>query len=862
MATSLALKSTIFDRGLQIPDDAVDRSKLGVAALEGIEPDFESAVRTAVSSGSIADVYGALKSEGIDALVSRLSSSMDPAAARAGLARIEKLVSEAGSYQLLPSGSASQFYVTEAGAILRSSDQTAPTDPPAKIENLHQLAIALTSEEARPLGELPSSTRDHLLTAIDTLKTEVLTVQLPGTTETKKSSPALRIPDDGDWVSDAIEIDASGRLEDIKVDIDITHTWRGDLEVELVAPDRTSIKLHNNEGRSADDIKRTFTLDDAGMRALEGKEVNGRWRLRIIDEARQDVGTLNNWGIEVTTRGSTQSQQQYGETAKKKLYAGAGAITRRLAETGDDAARSRAYAMTADLVKTSPYFDVRSLLVAGLNNSKELLTPTDRTKFETELVPLVAPETPDYDTIFQISYDANGRPVANKRSLNFVVMYGSEDDDLIYEGGVRMIQDKGFEEQTTDKPGYRMFVKAVNENDPDAPCQQIKTYVAKMNGSNMLQAMGDPDIDVIQYDGHSNLGRNIENSLKNAPELAGSKILALGACATTDRAFAIRNQFQDPLRVQMINTYESTYFNWTEINGRKVMNYSENMMLMFGMQDAMIDLKPWKGRDSIGDVLKHATHSWSHSKDINYSNPGKLEQLMLWDLDNNGVPDGGQAIWDGARVKPDAAVRAEFEAKAPSVPVGRLDGTKVFSAVQSLDTFGRYNPITRPAYNVRTIRSEGFKDLGQDGPMVQVAQNPATRGWSVAVNSYYSHASVEAIRAAMHHEFISQAMDLSRDRRVRRMDTAERNVMKLLFTASSLEYDNGWRDDRILDGLLSLYNYPDGIDFHDLSSVLHWEHEQRRHELTGNYRNIPQVKERIGADVYAKLDDPNVGVIG
>ena len=859
---SLALKPTIFDNGLQIPDDPVARSRLGVAALEGIEPDFESAVRGAGQSSTIEDVYGALQTQGIDALIDRLAAGgMSRTAAREGLTQIQKLVRDAGSYRLLPSNSTDQFYVTELGDILTHPNQAPPTDPPEKIQNLHKLALELVADDARPLGELPSSTRDHLLTAIGNLKDEVLTVQRPGVTEKKTSTPGMTIPDDGDWVSNTIDIDASGRLEDVNVTVDIDHTWRGDLRVELVAPDRSAIMLHNREGRSADDIKRTYTIDDSGLRALEGKEVNGRWRLRIIDEARQDTGTLNEWSLEVKTRGSTGSAQQYGETAKKKLYAGAGAITRRLAETGSDAARERAFAMAADLVKTSPYHDVRSLLVAGLNNGKDNLTAANRATFENELRPLVAPETPDYDKIFEITYDANGRPVAGNDTLRFVCMYGSEEDDLIYEGGVRMIERDGFREEQSDKAGYRMFVKDVNQGDPNAVCKKIVTYVTHMNGRNMMQAMGDPDIHVIQYDGHSNLGRNIENSLRNAPDVQGTKILSIGACATTDRAFMIRNRYPDPQQVQMINTYESTYFNWREENGRKVMSYSENMMLMFGMQKAMADLKPWEGQDSINEVLDNATDSWSHSKDINYTNPGKLEQLMLWDLDNNGVPDGGQSVWDGGRVKPDEAVQAEFQPREPRVPVDQLDGTKPFLGTQSLDTFGRYNPITRAVYNVRTIRSKGYVDMGRDGPMVSVTRDPVTRGWSVAVNSWFSHASVEAIRAETHHAFISAAIKESRSWQVRRMDDAEKNVMKLLFTAASLEYDNGWRDDRVFEALMARHGYPaDQIDFHHLAEVLHVEHTRRPHELCGQARNIPEVKERIGQAAYDLLDDPNVGV--
>ncbi len=849
---NLALKSNVFDRNINVPTDPVSRGQLGVGALDGLDSGFEAAAKR-LGSPAIADVYSALQTQGLDALAERLSAhGISRDEARTALKTLDALVSQAGSYQLLPNNAAKPFYVTPQGDLLTHPNEDAPRDPAVKIDNVHALALALTTLGDDPIAALPASTRSHLLGALDKLKTEVLTPQSAGRTESKSSSPALAIPDNGGWVSDTIDIAASGRLEDIKVDIDLTHTYIGDLTVELVAPDRSAVQLHARGGGSADDIKKTFTLDDAQMRALEGKEVNGRWRVRIIDQAGQDVGKLNSWKIDVTTRGSTGSAQQYGEAKKKALYAGAGALGRRLATTGEAATKSAAYAFTADLVKTSPYFDVRSILVSGLNQGRAQLEPADRARFDKELVPLVAPETPDYDSIFQITYDANGRPQAAKDSLNFVVMYGHEEDNLIYEGGIKMIEKQGFSEKPTDKPGYRMFVKPVNQDDPNAICKQIKTYVAQMNGSNMFQAVSDPDIDVIQYDGHSNLGRNIENSIARAPEMAGSKILSLGACATTDRAFMIRNRFPNPKQAQLINTYESTYFNYNRDGGPKRMNYSENMMLMFGMQDAMQSLKPWNGSDSIAKVLDKATDSWSHTVDVNYTNPGRLEQLMLWDLDQNGVPDGGQAVWDGGRVKPDEDVRGEFEAKEPSVPVSQLDATKVFAGVQSLDTFGRYNPVTRAAYDVRKIRAQGFQDLGRDGPMVQVTKNRIGE-WQVAVNSWYSHASVEAIRAEMHHEFIGAAMAQSTDRRVRGLDTAEKKVMSLLFTAASLEYDNGWHDDRVFDALLDRHGYPDGIGYSDLSAVLHWEHDQPGDELSGNYRNIPKVKERIGDDVYARL---------
>src|SRR5690606_1828790 len=156
----------------------------------------------------------------------------------------------------------------------------------------------------------------------------------------------------------------SGRLQDVKVHLDLSHTYIGDLTVELVAPDRSSVKLHDKTGGRTQNIEKTFTLNDEALRALEGKEVNGRWRVRIIDSASRDAGARNGWQREIGARGSTHASDRYGEDKTKALYAGAGALARRLASAGDDGLQSRAFDLTADLVKTSPYQDVRTLLIA------------------------------------------------------------------------------------------------------------------------------------------------------------------------------------------------------------------------------------------------------------------------------------------------------------------------------------------------------------------------------------------------------------------------------------------------------------------------------------------------------------------
>ena len=73
--------------------------------------------------------------------------------------------------------------------------------------------------------------------------------------------------------------------------VDIRHTYRGDLKVDLVAPDGSVYVLHNRTGGSADNIIGTYTVN------LSSEALNGTWRLRVNDNAAGDTGYINSWSI-------------------------------------------------------------------------------------------------------------------------------------------------------------------------------------------------------------------------------------------------------------------------------------------------------------------------------------------------------------------------------------------------------------------------------------------------------------------------------------------------------------------------------------------------------------------------------------
>ena len=75
------------------------------------------------------------------------------------------------------------------------------------------------------------------------------------------------------------------------VAVNIVHTYRGDLIVDLVAPDGSVYNLHNRSGGSADNINQTYTVN------LSSEVLNGTWNLRVRDAAGGDVGYINSWSV-------------------------------------------------------------------------------------------------------------------------------------------------------------------------------------------------------------------------------------------------------------------------------------------------------------------------------------------------------------------------------------------------------------------------------------------------------------------------------------------------------------------------------------------------------------------------------------
>src|SRR3546814_18153012 len=93
--------------------------------------------------------------------------------------------------------------------------------------------------------------------------------------------------------SPVVVADRSGSgLAETEVYVDITHSYIGDLRVDLVAPDGSVYKLHNRSGGSSNDIDKTYTVALLGER-LARKRVGEGKDVRVMEDLGVSRGLKN-----------------------------------------------------------------------------------------------------------------------------------------------------------------------------------------------------------------------------------------------------------------------------------------------------------------------------------------------------------------------------------------------------------------------------------------------------------------------------------------------------------------------------------------------------------------------------------------
>jgi subtilisin-like proprotein convertase family protein len=110
---------------------------------------------------------------------------------------------------------------------------------------------------------------------------------------------------------------AVGTIVDVNVTIDVAHGLASDLDIFLVSPLGTAVRLASSKGEAGDSYALTTFDDDAAtdlpasgpfsgsfrpeqmLAQLQGERVDGNWTLRVADRTESFSGTINGWSLDL-----------------------------------------------------------------------------------------------------------------------------------------------------------------------------------------------------------------------------------------------------------------------------------------------------------------------------------------------------------------------------------------------------------------------------------------------------------------------------------------------------------------------------------------------------------------------------------
>jgi subtilisin-like proprotein convertase family protein len=164
------------------------------------------------------------------------------------------------------------------------------------------------------------------------------TLTVTTNTNSFNNNTPLPIFDNNTTESQLLVSGITGAIGKVTVSFHITHTFDADLDIFLVGPDNTAVELTSDNGGGGDNFGTSCgartTFDDAAgtsitagtapfvgtfrpegsLSAFSGKSgtaANGVWKLRIVDDAGADVGTLQCWTLTIAGNAPTSANDAF-----------------------------------------------------------------------------------------------------------------------------------------------------------------------------------------------------------------------------------------------------------------------------------------------------------------------------------------------------------------------------------------------------------------------------------------------------------------------------------------------------------------------------------------------------------------------
>ena len=98
-----------------------------------------------------------------------------------------------------------------------------------------------------------------------------------------------------------VEVGDTQALKEVKIHVDIEHTYIGDLVITVKAPSGAAVKLHDRAGGTTNNLRKTYdAVSTPGLATLVGTVQTGKWTLEVKDTATADKGRIVRFGVELS----------------------------------------------------------------------------------------------------------------------------------------------------------------------------------------------------------------------------------------------------------------------------------------------------------------------------------------------------------------------------------------------------------------------------------------------------------------------------------------------------------------------------------------------------------------------------------
>ncbi|MBO4204564.1 S8 family peptidase [Micromonospora echinofusca] len=165
---------------------------------------------------------------------------------------------------------------------------------PATVTSGGSSALTISTSASTPPGTYPVTVTGTGTSGSRTATYSLTVTGSGGGSCSGTNDTDVAIPDTAAAISSSIVISGCDRNASATstVAVKIVHTYRGDLVIDLIAPDGSAYRLKNYAlFDGADNVDTTYTVN------VSGEAANGTWKLQVRDLFSGDTGYINTWSL-------------------------------------------------------------------------------------------------------------------------------------------------------------------------------------------------------------------------------------------------------------------------------------------------------------------------------------------------------------------------------------------------------------------------------------------------------------------------------------------------------------------------------------------------------------------------------------